>query len=107
MREVPIEESQSAPFTSRKTSAGNRHGGDFNARSKVSTTGSSTAHTERFLLEWPHIMATTFFIETHGCQMNEHDSERISGVLAHRGMVPVSTLEEADLYILNTCNVRE
>jgi tRNA-2-methylthio-N6-dimethylallyladenosine synthase len=52
-------------------------------------------------------MATTFFIETHGCQMNEHDSERISGVLSHRGMVPVSTLEEADLYILNTCSVRE
>lgn len=52
-------------------------------------------------------MATTFFIETHGCQMNEHDSERISGVLSHRGMVPVPTLEEADLYILNTCSVRE
>jgi len=52
-------------------------------------------------------MATTFLIETYGCQMNEHDSERISGVLCHRGMVPVSTLEDADLFILNTCSVRE
>lgn len=52
-------------------------------------------------------MARTFFIETHGCQMNEHDSERISGVLSHRGMIPVSCIEEADLFILNTCSVRE
>lgn len=51
--------------------------------------------------------ARTFFIETHGCQMNEHDSEKISGLLAHRGMTPVHSLDEADLYLLNTCSVRE
>ena len=39
--------------------------------------------------------------------MNEHDSEKISGLLSHRGMVPVHSLEEADLFILNTCSVRE
>lgn len=49
----------------------------------------------------------TFYIETHGCQMNEHDSEKITGLLAHRGMIPVHSLEQADLYILNTCSVRE
>ncbi len=48
-----------------------------------------------------------FFIETFGCQMNVHDSEKISGLLAHRGMVPVHRPEEADLFILNTCSVRE
>ena len=48
-----------------------------------------------------------FLIETFGCQMNEHDSEKISGLLSHRGMVPVHSIEEADLFILNTCSVRE
>ena len=48
-----------------------------------------------------------FFIETFGCQMNVHDSEKISGLLVHRGMTPVSTPEEADLFLLNTCSVRE
>ncbi|HUG44157.1 MAG TPA: tRNA (N6-isopentenyl adenosine(37)-C2)-methylthiotransferase MiaB [Acidobacteriota bacterium] len=51
--------------------------------------------------------AKTFFIETHGCQMNEHDSEKIAGLLVHRGMTPVHSLDEADLYLLNTCSVRE
>lgn len=48
-----------------------------------------------------------FFIETFGCQMNEHDSEKIAGLLSHRGMVPAQSAEEADLFILNTCSVRE
>ena len=39
--------------------------------------------------------------------MNDHDSEKISGLLVHRGMIPVSSLEEADLFLLNTCSVRE
>ncbi len=52
-------------------------------------------------------MSKRFYIETFGCQMNEHDSEKISGLLVHRGMIPVSSLEEADLFLLNTCSVRE
>ncbi|UCF36809.1 MAG: tRNA (N6-isopentenyl adenosine(37)-C2)-methylthiotransferase MiaB [Acidobacteriota bacterium] len=52
-------------------------------------------------------MDRTFYIETHGCQMNEHDSEKISGLLSHHGMTAVDSVEEADLYILNTCSVRE
>jgi len=51
--------------------------------------------------------ARRFYIETYGCQMNEHDSEKISGLLAHRGMVAVHSPEEADLLIINTCSVRE
>jgi tRNA-2-methylthio-N6-dimethylallyladenosine synthase len=53
------------------------------------------------------VRAKTFFIETHGCQMNEHDSEKISGLLIHRGLSPVYSLDEAELYVLNTCSVRE
>src|SRR5690606_26106350 len=48
-----------------------------------------------------------FYIETHGCQMNVHDSEKIAGLLAHRGMTAVLDPEDADLFILNTCSVRE
>ena len=51
--------------------------------------------------------AQSFYIETFGCQMNEHDSEKIQGLLCQRGMVPVLSSEEADLVILNTCSVRE
>ena len=49
----------------------------------------------------------SFFIETFGCQMNLHDSEKIAGLLAQRGMVAVPSAEEADLFLLNTCSVRE
>lgn len=52
-------------------------------------------------------MARRFFIETFGCQMNVHDSEKISGLLTHQGLLPASTPEEADVYILNTCSVRD
>ena len=52
-------------------------------------------------------MAQRFFIETFGCQMNEHDSEKIAGLLAHRGMIPVHSPDDADLVLLNTCSVRE
>jgi tRNA-2-methylthio-N6-dimethylallyladenosine synthase len=52
-------------------------------------------------------MARRFLIETFGCQMNEHDSEKIAGLLAHRGMIPVHRVEDADLFLLNTCSIRE
>jgi len=49
----------------------------------------------------------TFFIETWGCQMNQHDSELIEGQLRQHGMSPAAAADEADLVILNTCSVRE
>ncbi len=52
-------------------------------------------------------VARSFFIETFGCQMNEHDSEKIAGLLVHRGLRPVPRPELADLFLLNTCSVRE
>lgn len=49
----------------------------------------------------------TFYLETFGCQMNEHDSERLAGLLAARGYRRVATPGEADLVLYNTCAVRE
>ena len=48
-----------------------------------------------------------YFIRTFGCQMNEHDSERIAGLLEADGMVPVDRPERADVVVLNTCTIRE
>ena len=49
----------------------------------------------------------TFAIRTFGCQMNEHDSERIAGLLMNDGMVPAESDAEADVVIFNTCTIRE
>lgn len=49
----------------------------------------------------------TYEVITYGCQMNFHDSERISGVLAEAGYRPVATGQQADLVVFNTCAVRE
>lgn len=48
-----------------------------------------------------------YLIETHGCQMNEHDSERIAGLLSEDGLVPATSIEDADVVVLNTCCIRE
>lgn len=50
---------------------------------------------------------TTYCITTFGCQMNKHDSERLSGMLEGLGSVEVATHEEADIVIFMTCCVRE
>src|SRR5215469_1099544 len=49
----------------------------------------------------------TFFLETFGCQMNEHDSEKVAGVLLARGYRQVETPESASLILYNTCSIRE
>jgi len=48
-----------------------------------------------------------FAVVTFGCQMNQHDSDRISEVLARAGWTPEPDPELADLVLLNTCSVRE
>jgi tRNA-2-methylthio-N6-dimethylallyladenosine synthase len=48
-----------------------------------------------------------FYIETFGCQMNAHDSEKVSGVLLARGYKPVQSAAQADLVLYNTCSIRE
>lgn len=47
------------------------------------------------------------YIQTHGCQMNQHDSERIVQVLGRLDYQPTDSPEHADLILLNTCSVRD
>lgn len=49
----------------------------------------------------------SYYIETWGCQMNEEDSEKLSGMLKNIGYVSTEVREEADIIIFNTCCVRE
>ncbi len=49
----------------------------------------------------------TFFIETFGCQMNFHDSEKVAGSLVSQGYRQVRSAEEADLIFYNTCSIRD
>ena len=53
------------------------------------------------------LMNMTFCVRTFGCQMNKHDSERISGMLEALGALMVDTVEQADILIYMTCCVRE
>ncbi|MGI6148506.1 MAG: tRNA (N6-isopentenyl adenosine(37)-C2)-methylthiotransferase MiaB [Limnochordia bacterium] len=48
-----------------------------------------------------------YYLKTMGCQMNEHDSEVIAGILASLGYEPTDELHEADFILYNTCSVRE
>ncbi|MGH1504827.1 MAG: tRNA (N6-isopentenyl adenosine(37)-C2)-methylthiotransferase MiaB [Acidimicrobiales bacterium] len=52
-------------------------------------------------------MAGSYKIITHGCQMNEHDSERIAGLLEADGYTPTDDETSADVVVLNTCCIRE
>ena len=52
-------------------------------------------------------MSRTYLVETYGCQMNVHDSERIAGLLDEAGHIPVIPGEQADIVVFNTCAVRE
>src|SRR6267154_1968145 len=52
-------------------------------------------------------MSKTFYIETFGCQMNAHDSEKVIGTLVGQGYSQVPTPEEAELVFYNTCSIRD
>jgi tRNA-2-methylthio-N6-dimethylallyladenosine synthase len=52
-------------------------------------------------------VARKFLIRTFGCQMNEHDSERLAGLMVADGLEPTEDVEEADVVLLNTCCIRE
>ena len=51
--------------------------------------------------------AKTFYLETFGCQMNAHDSEKVVGTLLQQGYRQVPTVEEAGLVLYNTCSIRD
>src|SRR5436190_15627685 len=52
-------------------------------------------------------MARKYLIETFGCQMNVHDSERMAGLLEQAGFEATDEAVDADLVVINTCSVRE
>jgi tRNA-2-methylthio-N6-dimethylallyladenosine synthase len=52
-------------------------------------------------------MPKKLFIQTHGCQMNQYDSERIVQVMTRSGYVQTERIDAADLILLNTCSVRD
>ena len=52
-------------------------------------------------------MERRFLLRTFGCQMNEHDSERIAGLLSADGFVPTEEASDAQVVIFNTCAIRE
>src|SRR5206468_609419 len=52
-------------------------------------------------------MARKYLIETFGCQMNVHDSERMAGLLEQAGFEATEDAQEADVVVINTCSVRE
>lgn len=62
---------------------------------------------QSFLGPYTEKVTKKFLIRTFGCQMNEHDSERLAGLMVADGMVPTDDVEEADVVVLNTCAIRE
>lgn len=52
-------------------------------------------------------MRKTYFVNTYGCQMNVHESEKLAGILESKGYEPAEELETADVIVFNTCCVRE
>src|ERR1700689_522919 len=55
----------------------------------------------------PEPASKTFYLETFGCQMNAHDSEKVVGTLLAEGYRQVETVEEAGLVLYNTCSIRD
>src|SRR5258707_8148945 len=77
-----------------------------------SLTGHSVAEPGRSARSAPAITSleardSTFYLETFGCQMNEHDSEKVAGVLLARGYRQVESADAASLILYNTCSIRE
>src|SRR5690606_6381374 len=61
------------------------------------------------ILHRPYASGVTkrYLVRTFGCQMNEHDSERLAGLLEADGLVPATGEADADVVVLNTCCIRE
>jgi tRNA-2-methylthio-N6-dimethylallyladenosine synthase len=77
----------------------------------VSALSQSQRETRRAPQTAPCVTGTqegaTFFLETFGCQMNDHDSEKVAGVLLSRGYKQVESPDAASLVLYNTCSIRE
>lgn len=85
-------------------------GDSFDVRLEVLTTGSQVLPRTKEPSS-PFAGSTSqgqaFFLETFGCQMNDHDSEKVAGVLLGRGYRRVDSPEAASVILYNTCSIRE
>ena len=59
------------------------------------------------MFEASQLSGRTYYVKTFGCQMNQHDSERVCGVLDSCGCIPTASPEDADIAVFMTCCVRE
>ncbi len=66
-----------------------------------------SAQTPHGILEIAMATEKTFYLETFGCQMNAHDSEKVIGTLEHEGYRQVESEEDAGLILYNTCSIRD
>src|SRR5207248_8232961 len=68
----------------------------------------SMADDKRIARNLSHLMEPRrYLIRTFGCQMNEHDSERIAGLFEADGLAPTEEASRAQVIVLNTCAIRE
>jgi tRNA-2-methylthio-N6-dimethylallyladenosine synthase len=79
----------------------------FDIRLDDLTASPVEAHAGTVVVATPPAGDRTFFIETFGCQMNDHDSEKVAGVLLGRGYQQTQSLDAAKLVLFNTCSIRE
>lgn len=56
---------------------------------------------------FPTRAGRSYFLRTFGCQMNEHDSERVAGLFEADGMRSAERIEDADVVFINTCTIRQ
>src|SRR5580693_2648646 len=79
---------------------------EFDIRLDTLTSANSTSPEGAAALSAGSSADNTFFIETFGCQMNVHDSEKVAGVFLARGYHAAKSIAEADVMLYNTCSIR-
>ena len=67
----------------------------------------TSVHLENKIKPKPSRNGLKYHIKTFGCQMNEHDSEKIAGIFNNDGMSKSEDLDNADVLFVNTCTIRE
>jgi hypothetical protein len=92
-----------APRTARETPSASEERGPQDDKPVTRAIPSRAVYT----VNMPVDSHKTFYLETFGCQMNVHDSEKVIGTLVHEGYRQVETVEQADLILYNTCSIRD
>src|SRR5205807_6114620 len=91
-----------------RPAGGRQRGGDrLDRRRRDAAGGTGRQDPQRLTCPYPAGVTRKYHLRTYGCQMNEHDSERIAGLLEADGMVATDDPADADVVVLNTCTIRE